>query len=367
MTEPETPLTRAWRDQLVREYHHLCWLYRVDLRPPVFEIIDGQSRAGSWSPGFDTLKIASWLILNHGWEVVLEVVKHEACHQYVHQVMGRGHEVPHGPAFQEACDRLGVHPDFRAATGRIPRLLPGRSGEAVPAMLARVEKLFALAQSNNEHEAALAMRKANGLLRKYNLERLARHEITAYDYVILNHHRKRLTTHQRVVAAILKDFFYVNVVIGQQFDPATAETHRVIELIGARENLAVAEYVYHFLLDRLEILWQGYRQTSPARNNEKNSYYLGVLHGFRQKLEKQDQQAMRQQGGGSSALIRAGDPGLIRFYNHRYPRLRTLSYGGPAVYADTYQAGREEGRQLVIHKGMNHRGGNNGRLLPGGS
>ena len=160
MSEKESRLMEAWRRQLAQEYRQLCWLYRVRLRLPLFEIREGQSRAGSWSPGLDTLSLASWLIRDHSWDVVLEVLKHEMSHQYVQQVMGRGEELPHGPAFQEACDRLGVHPEFRAAQGAIPRLL-SKEGQKPGAMLSRVEKLFALAQSANVHEAALAMEKAN--------------------------------------------------------------------------------------------------------------------------------------------------------------------------------------------------------------
>ena len=357
----------AWRRQLAQEYRHLCWLYRVQLRLPLFEIREGQSRAGSWSPGLDTLSLASWLIRGHSWDVVLEVLKHEMSHQYAQQVMGRGDELPHGPAFQEACDRLGVHPEFRAAQGSIPRLLSGE-GQRSGTMLSRVEKLFALAQSANEHEAALAMQKANAILRRYNLERLDR-QATDYDYLIIHPGTKRIAAHQRLIAAILKDFFYVNVVIARQFEAASAESLRVIELTGAKENLAVAGHVYHFLVRRLEYLWQEYRKSTRALGREKNSYWLGVLNGFREKLTIQDREAMRTSGDNTdSSLIGASDSGLIRYYRARYPRLRTVQHSGPRVYADTYQAGQQEGKQLVIHKGVGAEAncGNMGWLLGDG-
>ena len=67
-----------------------------------------------------------------------------------------------------------------------------------------------------------------------------------------------------------------------------------------------------------------------------------------------------------SSLICASDPGLIRYYRARYPRLRTVQHSGPRVYADTYQAGQQEGKQLVIHKGVTVSSGNTGRLLADG-
>lgn len=365
MSEQENRLMDIWRRQLAQEYRHLCWLYRVRLKTPLFEISESQSRAGSWSPGLDTLSLASWLIRDHSWDVVLEVLKHEMSHQYA-QHMGRGDEMPHGPAFQEACDRLGVHPEFRAAQGAIPRLLKG-AGLRSGSMLDKVEKLFSLAQSANEHEAALAMAKANAILRRYNLERLDRQAAGDYDYLIIKPGTRRIGAHQRIIAAILKDFFYVNVVIAHQFEAKSGETLRVIELTGAKENLAVAGHVHHFLLNRLDYLWQEYRKSTKAPGREKNSYWLGILNGFREKLTIQDREAMRTtENSTESSLIRASDPGLIRYYRSRYPRLRTVQHNGPRVHADTYQAGQREGKQLVIHKGVTGDDGNRGRLLAEG-
>ena len=233
-------------------------------------------------------------------------------------------------------------------------------------MLGKVEKLFALAQSANEHEATLAMAKANAILRRYNLERLDR-QATDYDYLIIKPGGKRIAAHQRLMAALLKDFFYVNVVIARQFEAASGETLRVIELTGAKENLAVAGHVYHFLSHRLEYLWQEYRKSTGAAGREKNSYWLGVLNGFREKLTLQDQEAMRATGNETgSSLICASDPGLIRYYRARYPRLRTVQHNGPQVYGDPYQAGQQEGKQLVIHKGVGADSGNLGHLLAEG-
>ena len=76
---------------------------------------------------------------------------------------------------------------------------------------------------------------------------------------------------------------------------------------------------------------------------------------------------MRTTGNNTdSSLICASDPGLIRYYHARYPRLRTVQHNGPRVHGDTYQAGQQEGKQLVIHKGVGTDGGNAGLLLAEG-
>ena len=147
---------RTWLRQLLVEHQQICWLHGVKLRPPVFEISDDARRAGSWASGFSSLKIAGWLIQKHDWHVVLEVLKHEMSHQYVHEVLGGPDEKPHGAAFRVACQKLGVHPQFWRATGQIPLFL-GKDSRKPQVILARVEKLLSLAQSANEFEAALAI------------------------------------------------------------------------------------------------------------------------------------------------------------------------------------------------------------------
>ncbi len=364
MSADKTEEHRAWLRQLLIEHQQICWCHRLQLRSPVLELSDDGSRAGSWSPDFASLKIASWLIRDHGWDVVLEVLKHEMAHQYVHEVMGCRHDKPHGPAFQEACQRLGVHPQFCRATGAIPRFLEGGS-DRPRAILSKVEKLLSLAQSANEHEAALAMEKANALLRKHNIRRVEEATILDYDYTIINEGKKRISAVQRAIAAILKDFFYVKVIVGRQFDASSGQTFRVLELIGAGENLAVAEYVYFFLVKRLETLWRQYRKASGAAGREKKSYHLGVLKGFQARLRSQEKQAMTVRGATSNALICSQDHGLVSYYQRRHPRLKMVRHGGSKVFAGSYQAGEEEGQNLIIHKAVAAQSGCRGVLLPG--
>ena len=390
MTNPPNTW-RQWQRQLVREHEQLSAYYGLKLPTPLLVIGAAAGRAGSWraEPGPGVLEIAAWLIGRHGWDVVLEVLKHEMSHQYVAQVMGRGHEPPHGPAFQEACRRLGVHPLFRRAQSEIPRLLPGNRSPASATLpvMAKIEKLLALAASANEHEAALAMAKAGDLMRRHNLERLAapadqKSVAAAYDYLVISTGRRRRPPHHAHLAAILQDFFYVKTISYPLYDPRHDQCHQVLELLGARENLAVAEYVYQFLAGQLPRLWQRYQLAEGAPGRAKNSYYLGILNGFREKLRQQETAgdgrdqtripgaAAGRRGSATSAaatcssLVCAGDRGLQEFLAARYPRLRKVRGKGARLYAGTYHAGRAEGRKIVIQKGIKQHQGNRGKLLP---
>lgn len=375
-----------WQRQLLHEHERICRYYRVKLPTPMLDIGEGLSRAGSWRPvpPPGVLQIAGWLIREHGWEVVLEVLKHEMSHQYVDLVLGRGQEPPHGPAFQEACRRLGVHPRFRRAQSDISHLLAAERDTGTNALpvLGKIEKLLALAGSANEHEAALAMEKAGDLMRRHNLERLAHRPAPRQsagagncDYLVINTGRRRLPSHHLYLTALLQDFFYVKTISYWLYSPRQRRHHRAVELLGSRENLAVAEYVYHFLGAQLPRLWRRHREQSGAPGREKISYYIGVLNGFADKLRRREAQsgdrhraaslasAGLNRGATCSSLVCAEDPELHRFLHDRYPRLRTVRGKGRGLFADSYRAGQAEGNRLVIHKGLNHRQGNRGRLL----
>lgn len=367
MSGRESELQRVWLEQLLAEHQQISLLHGLRLSAPVFEISDDMNLAGAWTGGFAGLKMAGWLIRNHGWDVVLEVLRHEMAHQYVHEVMGRGHEKSHGAAFQEACQRLGVHPLFCRAGGSLPHLLQGERGRG-RVLPAKVEKLLALAQSSNEHEAALAMEKANGLLRRYNISRIEEKVISRYDYLIINEGKKRISAVQRGIAALLKDFFYVKVIVCRQFDAASGQTFRVLELIGAEENLAVAEHVYSFLRQRLTVLWQTYRCRRAAPARQRRSYQLGVLSGVRKRLLRRavassPESASAPLATTTCALVCSRDKGLMSYYRQRHPRLSRRCHRGPGLHGGSFLAGREEGGKLLIHRAVVSRSRQRGRLL----
>ncbi len=154
--------------------------------------------------------------------------------------------------------------------------------------MAKVEKLLALSQSSNEHEAALAMQKANDLIEKYHIQELGFDQEYRYGFGIIDRKRKRIESYQRRICTILHDFFFVRVVLSSLYDPLCNDTYKTIELLGTKENVAIAEYCYHFLENRLASLWSLNRKRfKGTTRTEKNSYYLGLLRGFYQKLQEQ--------------------------------------------------------------------------------
>ncbi len=63
-------------------------------------------------------------------------------------------------------------------------------------------------------------------------------------------------------------------------------------------------------------------------------------------------------------MIRAEERELDQFVGMRFPRLRRRSGSGAMIYRDTYEQGRTDGGQIVLHKGVADQGGEQGLLLP---
>ena len=351
-------LQALWLEQLYNEYEDICLSHKVLLQTPVFEITDSQRIYGCWHSATRTLSLSRHLILQHPWPVTLQVLKHEMAHQLCSEGANSGGSA-HGEPFQQACERLGVLPEFRRPGAVIPELIEEAAARSELSengrkCLGKIEKLLALGRSANEHEAALAIEKANELLEKYHLEGLGAAGEHRYSCVVIDRKKKKISGYQRHICSILQEFFFVRVVLSQLYDPGCNASFKTIELFGTRENVTIAEYCYHFLENRLALLWSANRQRfRGAVQTEKNSYFLGLLRGFHLKLMEQKKgrtaETVLPQAG---ALILAEEQRLAWFVGMRYPRLRRASARGAKVYGATYREGVEEGRYITLNEGV---------------
>lgn len=378
---------RAWTAELYREHEAVCWQYRVDLPKPMIDISRARREWGAWDAHSRTLRISAHLIETHSWDITLNVFKHEMAHQIVTDVFKAADG--HGRLFKKACDMIGVPHEFRGSGGDLPRSITDfRDRETASEnmrMLEKVRKLLALARSKNEHEAFLAMQKANELIEKHNIDRIEQNKRARFVYAVINHKKKRIENYQRKVCQILREHFFVDVVYSRLYDAADCQTYRIIELLGAVENVRIAEYVYFFLMHQMDRLWKRHRRKSGATiAGTKRSYRLGVLKGFHDKLDRQAKErrgshtparnARQREAGGSEAeesetlsvLICANDPELNAFRQMRFPRLVNYRAPGAKVHLGAFQMGVTDGKQIRLHKGLEKKDGYRGNLLTDG-
>jgi hypothetical protein len=369
-----------WGRQLLAEFEDINWQYGLGLEVPLFEITEAERQYGSWQGATRVIRISSRLISGHSWDITCQILKHEMAHQICSEIF---HEADggHGPLFQKGCDLLGLPAPFRLASGDLPQSVAAepagnRQTEAGRQFIRRLSKLLALAGSANEHEAATAMEKASLLMARHNLQQVQEEAQSGLSSLIINSGSKRLERWQHKICAILLRFFYVKVVTASLYDPLQDTQHKTIEIFGRQENVAIAEYCYAFLAGQLASLWQQNRTRIGGKGiRARNSYYLGLLQGFYEKLLAQEttrsahlapksNEAKRDGGQNNvAALIIAEDRALDRFVGMRFPRLRRRSRAGAMIYRETYELGRTDGEQIVMHKGVADCGYEQGLLL----
>lgn len=323
--------------------------FRWQLTPPTLLFVETKGKLGMWNRHTRELSLARNLLVDHGWGVLVEVLKHEMAHQFVDEVLGIHDETSHGPTFRKVCERHG----FDARAAGVPE-----THENAP-ILDRIAKLLALAESPNEHEAQAAMSAAQRLMLKYNIETVSAGTPSTYTYRHLGKPTGRVLEHQRLLAALLGQHFFVKIIWVSVWQPLVGKYGRVIEVCGSVENVELAAYVHSFLAHTAESLWVAHKRQSALRNDSgRQSFLTGVMSGFREKLD-QERRKNREEG-----LVFAGNPAEDAFFHQRHPRIRTVSHRSGAR-SDAFISGREAGRKIVIHRGV-HTGPSAGgpRLLP---
>lgn len=320
-------------------------LFGGRLTVPQIEWSTHQSEWGAWLGSVRTLRLNERL-LDEGWGLLTEVLKHEMAHQYVEEILGLPDgEGPHGSTFRKVCGERGID---AAAAGHPQSSISSRAevGQAQQRVLQRISHLLSLAQSDNQHEAQTAMASARRLMLKYNLEAAVSPEVSDYGFRHLGAPTGRRMPWQRVLANILSDYFFVEVIIVPVYRPREKKRGSVIEVCGTATNLEIAAYTYEFLERSALELWKKHKREKKIRSDrDKQSFLYGVMTGFSEKLDRDSRKTQTE------GLIWLGDPDLLRYFRARHPHVRHVS-GRGTVKKDAYAAGHDAGGRLVLHRGV---------------
>lgn len=363
---PPPELEQAWLRQLAGEHAQICHERRLDLKPPMIRLSRSTSRWGFWSGAKREICLATALIVQHPWQMVLQIFKHEMAHQLCEELW----QLPragHGPDFHRACQILGVETPFQRATVDLQQsphqLLNTQWHKQSPEeqLHQRIRKLLALAGSDNEHEAALALARASTLLARHRLDatelaaRAGEAGENALTQLSINTGQQRLPGYRSAICSLLLAHFAVRVVIASSYNQHHDHRVKTIELLGHRHDVAMAAHCYHFLEERLATLWQKerHRYCCPGSSGgavriAKNSYYLGLLAGFNQVLlaEKKSKQSMAKPSPHVNNALMHCETRLDAFVAARFPRLRSTRRHGAKIARAPYLAALQKGKNL---------------------
>lgn len=150
----------------------------------------------------------------------------------------------------------------------------------------RIQKLLALSQSSNEHEAAAALAKAQALLAEHNLS-MAEVQVragVASSYIkslynLGSHDNwRRMLLHQ-----IAKQNFCSVVLVGSTS----------VSMIGETVNIQAVQAMYAFIVPQLEqyahTSYRAYQRAGGfvAARTWKNNFFLGAVDAIKQRLEEE--------------------------------------------------------------------------------
>ena len=342
-TKHDTPLSieleRLALREVAEEYDQLNYqLFAERLTRPALSWSDSDHTLGAWTAHPPGIALSRSLLTTYPWSTLVEVLKHEMAHQYVSEVLACHDESAHGPTFLHVCEERAI--DARAA-GRAPQ-----QEQPPDHVVDKIRRLLALAESSNQNEAQAAMAAAQRLMLKHNLDQVNRNE--QRDFVIrhLGPATGRVQESQRLLAGILRDFFFVETIWISVWRPREAKRGSVLEICGTHSNVEMAEYVYEFLTHSGDRLWRAHqRETGIRHNRERRRFIAGVMSGFYRKL-RDEREPQRAEG-----LVWLGDAQLREHFRARHPKTRTVSYAtshGSAAHA----RGQQAGHRLVLHRGI---------------
>lgn len=346
-------LERASLHQVRRWFSELnTSLFSDALRMPTFLLVDSKQNLGQWVSEYRELRLSRTLLVEHGWGVLVEVLKHEMAHQYVDEVLG-GETAPHGRIFREVCRERGID---GVATG-VPRASHG--ADAPTQVLERVAKLLALAESSNVHEAENAMSAAQRLMLKYNIDTATKATAVRYSFRQLGKPTGRVQESERILSNILDEHFFVEAIWVPVWRPLEKKRGSVLEICGSLENLELAEYTYDYLSRTAERLWKEHkRERGITKNANRRAFLSGVMSGFSAKLEREKKKNEKE------GLVWSGDGELHSYFRRRHPYIRTTRQGGRHD-RDSYRAGHEAGGRIVLRRGVERGPSREPKLLAG--
>jgi hypothetical protein len=212
----------------------------------------------------------------------------------------------------------------------------------------KIKKLLALANSCNEHEAALAAAHAQRLLAAHNL---AMADITASGRP---QQADRIETD--VARSLPKWTRHLSAGVSSAFDcqaihhPAAGK----LTFIGVGADVQVAAYTFTYLDRTVRKLCSvylkqhaGFAVAGRQRELMRNSYYLGAVSTITRQLQEQKRQTPVTPG----ALVPVKEGLISRAMNEMGP-IRQMHSRRSYINATAYNQGQTDGQQVRIQKGL---------------
>ncbi|RLA99414.1 MAG: DUF2786 domain-containing protein, partial [Deltaproteobacteria bacterium] len=95
--------------------------------------------------------------------------------------------------------------------------------------------------------------------------------------------------------------------------------------------------------------WERYNRDRRLNRYRKTDFAIGIIEGFRSKLEKQ--QKMKTGSYKRNSLMRISDPRLDEYMSYKYPSTSKFRRNGKSNL-HIYKDGMRLGKQMIVYKGI---------------
>lgn len=239
-------------------------------------MFEGKQQLGYFDPLTYRIGLNQALMYQIKDNVLKDILRHELAHLFCY-VLYQTDDAPHGVHFNRVCEDLGWGDKVSKATLKLELANDTIGNLESERIITKIKNLLKLADSDNEHEAALATMKANQLLLKHNLKNIDLD--TQYTYVDSVFSAKRFNAKMDALYKIVSKFMVKPLIV--------SKGKRVeLEVTGSKENIELAKYIAGFLDLEFERLWK--QRTDLKGLQAKNSFFRGLSLGFEMKLEESE-------------------------------------------------------------------------------
>ena len=224
--------------------------------------------------------------------------------------------------------------------------------ETMDKIIDKIKKMFALAQSSNENEAAMAMAMAHELLQKYNLsmtdiEAKGEKSELETDYYAKASHPWQVTLVKAISKANYCDMFISYSTVGFG-NTGRAIREKTMVIVGKEHNVAAVKVMADYILGAIE---KGSKKMYGTGKALVASYKVGFSQAVQHRLWM-----MRQQDMATSEcrdLVVVADKEVEDFFKKE--KMGTYKAESRAHDYAGYAAGALDGRNLPLNEQIGHK------------
>lgn len=229
-----------------------------------------------------------------------------------------------------------------------------------------IEKIKALLRLGNvshgatEHEAKLAMAKAQELMQKHDIAMSAisdiyQEPIMRKDYKFEN--ARFANTCNTLIINVLKKFYAIEVVIGYMPENNDLQDYgKRYMFFGKPDKVELSLYAFNYLRQTWRQSWQEHRNKTGAGAKLKKSYYFGVYRGM---LAALDEAQKREQANHSTEIlekywltVQNDQVALQKHLENLFSKMRKGNAMKASIDKETFDAGFERGKDMSVHSGL---------------